>query len=471
MANNYLHLAMEESPRYEGAPSIAPYRVSTTGVFLPTTAGRINANPAFMDRGAELRNTLSDPPQPIDGFAPDGAIAERAYVNHLAYLYSLAGLKATITAGDGTNNVWSLVWGGTAATGGTFTITVGGQTTAPIAYNATDAVIQAALEALTSVGAGNVLVATTAGGPLPTNGTKTLTFRRALGAITQTVTASAAGLTGGAPTITPTSTTPAVAPTVTNPDWQTGHTFATNPQSFVGPGSYKLVFAKRSGSQAQTAQITAAYGDMGVWLRGQGYAVSDLSMNAAGEVTTSLVGLVVASIADPALSPTYDAASVLPLRRGDLTLTWLTGGGTVDDFTYTLTNPLNAVRSMGIATPSQFPDVMEFGDDPSELTGSIPKRRFSATDWAALVAGTTFSTKARWLAPGYVGDSSSRYAQWIEQAACQYTQGTPDELMSRRRWGATFNWKAFYDETAGYDFRITLVCGVSAAALSSPFTI
>lgn len=462
---------MEESPRYEGATTSAPYRVSTTGVFLPTTAGRINANPGFLDRGAELRNTLSDPPMPIDGFAPDGAIAERAYVNHLAFLLSLAGLKATFTVGDGVNNIWSLVWAGTAATGGTFTITVGGQTTAPIAYNATDAIIQAALEALSSVGAGNVLVANTAGGPLPTNATKTLTFRRALGGLVQTVTASAAGLTGGAPTITPTSTTAAVAPTVTNPDWVTGDTFVTKPQAYVGVGAHKLVFTKRTGPQAQTAQVTAGYGDMGIWLRGQGYGVTDLSLNAGGEMTANLLGLVCASIADPSLAPTYDSASILPARRGDLTLTWLTGGGTVDDFSFSLANPLQTVRSLGLATPSDYPDVMEFGDNPPELTGSIPKRRFNPTDWAALVAGTTFSTKARWLTRNYVADAPSRYAMWIEQPACQYTQGTPDELMSRRRWGATFNWKAFYDETAGYDFRFTLTCGVNAAALSSPFAI
>jgi PKD repeat protein len=44
------------------------------------------------------------------------------------------------------------------ATGGTFTLALGGQTTAPLAYNATAAQIQAALEALSTIGAGNVQV-------------------------------------------------------------------------------------------------------------------------------------------------------------------------------------------------------------------------------------------------------------------------------------------------------------------------
>jgi hypothetical protein len=50
-------------------------------------------------------------------------------------------------------------------TGGTFTITYSGQTTSAIAYNATAATIQAALEALSNIGVGEALVT---GGPINT---------------------------------------------------------------------------------------------------------------------------------------------------------------------------------------------------------------------------------------------------------------------------------------------------------------
>ena len=48
------------------------------------------------------------------------------------------------------------------ATGGTYTLSFGGQTTAPIAYNASAATVQAALRALAPIGAGGVTVS---GGP------------------------------------------------------------------------------------------------------------------------------------------------------------------------------------------------------------------------------------------------------------------------------------------------------------------
>ena len=50
------------------------------------------------------------------------------------------------------------------ATGGTFTLTFGGQTTSALAFDATGAVVQAALEALSSIGSGNVTVSGSRGG-------------------------------------------------------------------------------------------------------------------------------------------------------------------------------------------------------------------------------------------------------------------------------------------------------------------
>lgn len=77
-------------------------------------------------------------------------------------------------------------------TGGTFTLTFGGQTTSAIAYNATAATVEAALEALSTIGQGNVQVTGSAGGPY------TVEF---VGALAKTnvaaMTASGASLTGG----------------------------------------------------------------------------------------------------------------------------------------------------------------------------------------------------------------------------------------------------------------------------------
>lgn len=77
-------------------------------------------------------------------------------------------------------------------TGGTFTLTFGGQTTAGIAFSPTAAAVQAALETLTSIEPGDVAVTGSTGGPF------TATFKgRFAGQDVAAMTASGASLTGG----------------------------------------------------------------------------------------------------------------------------------------------------------------------------------------------------------------------------------------------------------------------------------
>lgn len=99
-------------------------------------------------------------------------------------------------------------------TGGTFTLTYNGRrlpgggtpdvvgTSATIAYNAAASVVQTALEGIAGIGAGNVGVTGSAGGPY------TVEFKGILGVQEMNLlTASAAGLTGGTPAIAVTRVT------------------------------------------------------------------------------------------------------------------------------------------------------------------------------------------------------------------------------------------------------------------------
>lgn len=103
---------------------------------------------------------------------------------------SQQSLDALVT---GANEVQALTITGTP-TGGTFTITYDGQTTAAIAYNAAASAVKTALEALSNIGTGNVACG---GGSLP--GTPvTITFQNAMGKRdVPLATADGSGLTGG----------------------------------------------------------------------------------------------------------------------------------------------------------------------------------------------------------------------------------------------------------------------------------
>lgn len=71
-----------------------------------------------------------------------------------------SGGTYTLTFGGQATSVFSV---GIVGTGGTFTLTFGGQTTTAIPYNAAPSVVEAALEALSSVGVDNVSVGGSAG--------------------------------------------------------------------------------------------------------------------------------------------------------------------------------------------------------------------------------------------------------------------------------------------------------------------
>jgi hypothetical protein len=241
-----------------------------------------------------------------------------------------------------------------------------------------------------------------------------------------------------------------------------GNGVITDPDSATIPtGAYRHVFTKRAGITAKTLQVILAYVDEGVFLRGNGFGVSGFTLNAAGEVTADLMGLVVSNVADPNLTPALPAGAIYPLRRGDMSLTWLANTGTTDDFTMSIANPLNRRSSLGLSPPSFFPDKMEHGDERVYLTGSIPKSALADADVDNLISAGTFASTAKWKTVVNIGATSYKYGLWIQMPACQYVGGQADELANRRHLGGSFDWFAAWDETLGYDFKITAVCAVS----------
>lgn len=124
---------------------------------------------------------------------------------------NVAEMTASGASLTGTNEVQRITITGTP-TGGDFTLTYAGQTTAPIAFDADAATVDAALEALSNIGPGDV---TCGGGPLP-DSFVTVTFTGTLASTNVAqMTADGTGLTGGtAPAIAITTTTPGLAPSV-----------------------------------------------------------------------------------------------------------------------------------------------------------------------------------------------------------------------------------------------------------------
>lgn len=108
-------------------------------------------------------------------------------------------IRASSITPGGVDEVQTVTISGSPS-GGTFTLTYSGAATTAIAFNAAATAVEDALEALSTIGNGNIRVTGSAGGPY------TVTFLRDLGKQNvAAMTASGASLTGG--------TTPSVAVT------------------------------------------------------------------------------------------------------------------------------------------------------------------------------------------------------------------------------------------------------------------
>lgn len=128
------------------------------------------------------------------------ALAADADVAHLTPMqYSSAtGFHSVWTAG--TNEVSTITANATPATAGTFTLSLDGETSAPIAFDATAAIVQAALEAMSNIAPGDVSAADSGGGVDLGDASHvvTLSWGGALAGLPLAVSADMSGLTGNA---------------------------------------------------------------------------------------------------------------------------------------------------------------------------------------------------------------------------------------------------------------------------------
>lgn len=404
-AVDFVELAIEESPVNESnvGSVVAPFRTSTVKTYPPARTARLAPAPQHLSRADELRGIRGEVPRLIDGYEPAGVLTSRAYADLLTFLLPLAGWVGTWTAG------------GAAVTDPATTTVQGANGLNSAIINVVDA------------------------GPLDPSGTVIINGL----AVTYTG-KTATSLTGAG-----------------------AHAAYAGGESVVGNvpvGANRWVFLKRDAIDARSAKLRINYATENVLMEGYGFGISSLQLPASGEMSADLMGLYLRRLAaDTGTVPSIPASVIPPFRRAELYVSALAGGGRLSDFTIGIANALERIKSMSQPTVSDWPDALEYGDDEVQVSGTIPKRILTGADIDALIAATTFSMTARWQARKVIGATTKPYGLWFEMPKVQYTGGEPDEMGgNKRRFGFNPDWFAMYDETAGYDAKITLVNGVTA---------
>lgn len=205
-----------------------------------------------------------------------------------------------------------------------------------------------------------------------------------------------------------------------------------------------------------------AYRDQGTFFQLKGWVPTTLAITnpESGGSQFTMQGLAnhMARISDPALTPAYEALTVLPFMRRNMSLTWLSGSATTEDFSLTITNPVEQWRSVG--SGSAYPDVMEKADGPITVTGSIPKRQLDSDDYDALQNATGFTARVTYTSTVIIA-AAFPYKLFVDFANAQYTSGGIGALENRRRIGASFDFRGTTTGGAGH-VTITL-CNATAS--------
>jgi hypothetical protein len=212
----------------------------------------------------------------------------------------------------------------------------------------------------------------------------------------------------------------------------------------------------------RSAQMQLGYVDAPVFFKMKGVTCDGMTFTnpetaGVSTMSASLQGTYTSRIADPALTPSYDATTIKPFVRGHHSLpTWLASTGTPVTINYGLSCPVQPLYSFGSASLS--PDNWD-KVTPPVMTADLIVRQPTAADWDAFVAGTIFGTKSKWVHTQFI-TGSYPYKLFFE---CQgtYSASQVDALKHQilHRQTATVQ---FGKNSSTSAFKITLVNGVSA---------
>jgi len=186
----------------QASPDVFPAAFNTTAIGMKLRSGGIGTNRELMIPDPEIGGGRDVTDAYLGAVSWAGDLEFYARFNAmLTLMYGALGLKYVKTPG-GTNHVTLYTMTG-APTGGTFTLTYSAQVTTALPYNASAAQIQAALEALSNIGEGEVDVT----GGLNIGTTFTVTWYGTLAGVIVNPTVTPTFTGGSTPALTPTNAT------------------------------------------------------------------------------------------------------------------------------------------------------------------------------------------------------------------------------------------------------------------------
>jgi hypothetical protein len=203
-----------------------------------------------------------------------------------------------------------------------------------------------------------------------------------------------------------------------------------------------------TGAAPQTVMFRVVDPESTMYWDVRGATVESLEIGVpdAGGITVTWSGKAnyISNIADPALTPAYESLAIAPFLRAYATLSWLASSANTDTVSWTIGKQVEHTRTFGGA--SKWPDLVEHGEGVVQLSGTIDKRTINATDWAALIAATRFTSLTTFTHTSFV-TGAYPYKVFIQapNTSASYSTGGPDDIMNRKRTPASFAFRVTRD--------------------------
>jgi hypothetical protein len=343
------------------------FKLTPTPV-VPRTGVRAQGNRFTREQTAEKEHTTAE-------------IAGNLCYNDLPYLLS-AGMKSVSPSTPARNGTFVVTLN--TPTGGSFPLTFNGQTAAAIAYNVAAADLKSLLEALTTIGAGNVGVSGSAGGPY------TISFEKALRYTPLALTGTAGTLITGAWTVTIVGTdgtftmtfdgqtTSGLDHDITSAALQT----ALEALSSVGQGNVTVV---TGGAQIHTVTFATGYKDHILTGDGANLIGTNHSLTVASKATLTVTTTAATLARLWTVIPTHDAGDTIKtysVNTGNGVYAERFDFGVVSDLGITFT------RTAAGITGRMFGRQLVVGETMDGGTAEVAMKPVSPTE-VSVWAGTT----------------------------------------------------------------------------------
>lgn len=219
------------------------------------------------------------------------------------------------------------------------------------------------------------------------------------------------------------------------------------------------------GTTPQTSMFRVADPDDSMFFDVRGATVEkiSISMPNSGGAQLDISGRAnyASSIADPALSATYESLAIAPFLYAHGGLSWLAGAAQCETISFDIEKAIDHIRTFGGG--SKWPNLIEHGEGVVLLGGKFDGRRITTADWAGMIADTRFTALVKWIHSAFI-TGAYPYKAYVQapNTSAQLISGGPAAFQNTKRTPAS--WDFTFTRDAAQSAKIQVVNATASYA-------